>query len=313
MELRQLRSFLVVAQELSFTKAAARLQVAQPPLTQQIHRLEADLGVRLFERTTRRVTLTAAGEALQREMSVLLPQFDDAIMHLREVAAGRHGRIAIGFIEPAGFEVVPATVKAFRLRYPDIEIVLKQLTSLEQIEALRQHAIQIGFLRRQPTIRRDISMRRIRREPLAVITSGSHPLARSNAPIHLSELAHEDFVMIQRSADPVIYDALEDACRRAGFSLQRAQVASHLNAVLSLVAARCGITFAFPAVAHTPQSPLHVRPLADKPALISDLHVAWLADQVTPVMKNFLDVAVEVNRSPILGSRPTRASSAAGR
>jgi DNA-binding transcriptional LysR family regulator len=293
MELRQLQRFLVVAEELSFTKAAKRLHIAQPPLTQQIHRLEADLGVQLFDRTTRRVSLTPAGEALRRDVSALLAQFDDALDHARQIAAGRRGRIVVGFIEPAVFDVLPRTVNAFRRRYPDIEVALRELSSVNQVEALRQGTIDVALLRRQPTIRRDIATKRIRREPLSLVTSVRHPLARSNAPVRLSELADEQFVMVNRSNDPILYDYVETACRRAGFTMQRAQVANQLSTVLSLVAAQVGITFGTPAAVQGAGARLHVRPLADKPALMVDMHVAWLADQVTPASKNFLDVLTQ--------------------
>jgi DNA-binding transcriptional LysR family regulator len=147
MELRQLRYFLVVADELHFARAAERLHITQPPLTVAVRRLERELGVRLFDRTTRRVTLTAAGQAFRDRIQVAVADIDDAAGDVADVAAGKSGKIRVGFVSSASYTTVPEAIRAFRQHRPRVDLVLHPLTSGEQVEQLLDGNLDLGLIR----------------------------------------------------------------------------------------------------------------------------------------------------------------------
>ena len=180
MELRHLRYFIAVAEELNFTRAAERLHMAQPPLSQQIQHLEAQLGFQLFRRTKRRVQLTEAGRVFFEESQKILQQVDRAIQLGKQTSRGELGQLTVGFVSSSAHNVVPAILQAFRTRCPAVKLELHELTTNEQLQRLRFGQIDIGFVR--PPIEEDgINSEIVFREPLIVALPETHPAADSRA------------------------------------------------------------------------------------------------------------------------------------
>jgi DNA-binding transcriptional LysR family regulator len=215
MELRQLRYFIAVADELHFTRAAARLGIAQPPLSQQVRRLEQDLGVRLFDRTNRRVQLTDVGRAFLTEAKLTLVQADRAIDVARRAPTSQAGRIVIGAQGTAEVSVFPRVLPRFLKRYPDVDVTLQTpLMPPEQVAMLRDGQIDVGFLRlpvRDPAL----VVVPILSEPLIAALPMRHPLARRRS-VTLQELAASTFVMFRRRYAPGLYDVIMGVWRAAG-------------------------------------------------------------------------------------------------
>src|SRR3954453_15892050 len=201
MELRHLRYFVAVAEELHFGRAARRLQLAQPPLSRQIQGLEQELGVRLLERTKRHVELTPAGKVFLEHARKLLTEADHAVAAARRAARGEIGRLAIGFVGAATYSALPELLRVFHTRFPDVELVLYEMTSAHQHDALREGRIEVGFVR--PAIPDDTLARRVARgEPLVAALPAGHRLARRDEPIPLSDLAGEPFILFPRDPRP---------------------------------------------------------------------------------------------------------------
>src|SRR5262245_30953575 len=192
-ELRHLRYFLVVAEELHFTRAAERLHIAQPPLSQMIRRLEHELGVSLFHRTKRQVALTDAGVIFLEEAKRALAQAEHAIQSVRRAHKGELGRLTVGFIGSAAYSVLPPIVRRFRQLYPDVDLNLQELSTVQQVRALREGQLQVGFLRpfeQEPTLKRTVVLR----EPLLVALPEHHWLSQQ-AKISMRMLANESFIL----------------------------------------------------------------------------------------------------------------------
>ncbi|MBE9095292.1 LysR family transcriptional regulator [Tychonema sp. LEGE 07203] len=239
MELRHLRYFIAVAEELNFTRAAERLHIAQPPLSQQIQHLEAELGFQLFRRTKRTVQLTAAGQVFFEESQKILLQVDRAIQLGRQTSRGELGQLTVGFVSSASHNVVPPILQAFRTRYWAVKLELHELTTNEQLQRLRCGRIDLGFVR--PPVEEDgINSEIVFREPLMVALPETHPL--TDRPfVELRELSGEPFISFGRSQAPGLYDAIVSLCQQAGFSPIAGQEAIQMQTIISLVAAEMGV------------------------------------------------------------------------
>jgi len=239
-ELRHLRYFVAVAEELHFGRAARRLHIAQPPLSQQIRRLEHDLGVSLLHRTSRRVELTDAGRAFLAEARLTLAQAQRAMQVASLAAAGAVGQLIIGHMGSAELNVFPRLLPAFRKRYPAVELAFQLLGATEQFEALHDGEIHVGFLR-LPANDRSLTVRPIVREPLVAVLPDHHPLARRRS-LALRALRGERFVLFPRPHAPGYYDALVAICRQAGLEPTIVRETSRLHTALSLVATGRGVS-----------------------------------------------------------------------
>ena len=239
MELRHLRYFIAVAETLHFGRAAALLHIAQPPLSQQIRRLENELGVRLFHRTNRRVELTDAGHALLDEARRTLAQADRAATVAMKAGRGEVGRFVIGYMASAELSVFPKVLPVFRKRYPDVELVLQILPPREQFEQLRAGRLHVGFVR-LPATDRNLIVVPIFSEPLVAVLPKRHSLGRHRS-ISLQALRDEHFVLFPRQHAPGYYDSLVDICRQAGFDPKPVQESEKLHTILSLVAMGRGV------------------------------------------------------------------------
>ena len=290
MELRHLRYFVAVAEELHFGRAAKRLYIAQPPLSQQIHQLEEELGVSLFKRTNRRVELTDAGQAFLDEAYKILAQVEQAKLLAQRTARGEVGKLALGFISSAAFELLPRLLYAYREQYPQIHVSLHEMEKDEQIAALFSRQIQIGLLR--PAVdSSELCSETILREPLLLALPSRHPLV-SKAQISIHDLANETFVLQPRHWVLGLYDRVMSLCYSAGFSPNVKQEAADTYLLIGLVAANMGISFV-PASARSLRSQgVIYRDLQDSTIQI-EMAVAWRRDDNSPAVEAFLNLTRE--------------------
>lgn len=245
MELRHLRYFVILAEELHFGRAAKRLGISQPPLSQQIRALELNLKATLFERTNRRVELTPAGQALLVEARATLDQAERAVNIVGKAQRGEIGELKVGFA-PSAPLIVPftATVVAFRNTLPGIRLVLNEQVTTDQIDALLERRLHIGFIRSPttPDIPEALVAVELYREPLAVFLRANHPLARQRRSVPLKALADEAFVFFPRGSGTSLYDQVFAMCRKAGFTPRIDQEAKGNATILGLVAVGLGVS-----------------------------------------------------------------------
>ncbi|WP_445244103.1 LysR family transcriptional regulator [Microcoleus sp. OTE_8_concoct_300] len=287
MELRHLRYFIAVAEELNFTRAAEKLHIAQPPLSQQIQHLEAELGFQLFRRTKRTVHLTAAGQVFFEEAGKILQQVDRAIQLGRQTSRGELGQLTIGFVSSSAHNVVPAILQAFRTRCPAVKLELQELTTNEQLQRLRFGQIDIGFVR--PPVEEDgINSEIIFREPLIVALPETHPLA-SRAHLGLRELSTEPFILFPRSLAPGLYDPIVSLCQQAGFSPIAAQEAIQMQTIVSLVAAEMGVAIVPASMQNFQRSGVVYKALPESTCIVT-IALIWRSDP-TAAVQRFLEVA----------------------
>jgi DNA-binding transcriptional LysR family regulator len=244
MELRHLRYFVVLAEELHFSRAARRLGISQPPLSQQIRALELSLKAPLFERTNRRVELTEAGRALLVEARATLDQAERAATIVGQAQRGEIGELRIGFA-PSAPLIAPftASILAFRKAAPGVRLVLGEQVTTEQIDALLQRRLHIGFIRSPsaPDLPDAIAAIELYREPLSVFMRADHPLARGRT-VPLKALANEPFIFFPRSHGTSLYDQVFALCRKAGFAPRIDQEARGNATILGLVAVGLGVS-----------------------------------------------------------------------
>jgi DNA-binding transcriptional LysR family regulator len=297
MELRHLRYFAAVAETCHFGQAADQLHVAQPALSYAIRQLEDELDVTLFNRTTRQVSLTPAGEFLRSEAARILAGVDDAERGVRRIAAGRSGLLRVGLTGTAAFSHLPRLARILRQELPGVamEIQADMLTPL-QCEQLRSGALDIGVLR-PPAVGDDIEMRTIDVEPLVLAVSADHRLA-AEPVVSLTDLRSESFVAYA-SRDSAVNDAVLRSCKRAGFVPHREHAAPGTAVLLALVAAGFGVAVLPASVRALPLQGLVFRDLADGGSI--ELALAWrrggdnpVVDAVVNVLSSaFAPVAVE--------------------
>jgi len=244
MELRHLRYFVALSEELHFGRAAQRLGISQPPLSQQIQALERSLNARLFARTNRRVELTDAGRAFLVEARATLAQAERAMAVVGQAERGEIGEIRIGFMPSA--PLIPGftrTVLAFRHDFPGVRLVLQEQVTTQQIDELVEGSLQVGFIRSpdEPELPDVLAAIEMSREPLMVFLRADHPLARGRA-LAPAALAAEPFVFFPRNSGTSLYDQVMELCRKAGFSPRVEQEARANATILGLVAAGLGIS-----------------------------------------------------------------------
>ena len=196
MELRHLRYFVTVAEELHFGRAAKRLHMAQPPLSQQIRQLEEQLGIALFHRTSHHVALTEAGAVFLNEVRRLLAQLEESCRTVQCVGRGEVGSLRLGFIDSAVYDVLPILLQAYHARFPDVEVVLRQRASWEQIDDIQQQQLDLGIVR-PPVPQASLETLTIRQEPFVVVLPRGHSLVEQQQ-IPLAALAQEPFVFFSR-------------------------------------------------------------------------------------------------------------------
>ncbi|MGJ0383879.1 LysR family transcriptional regulator [Paenarthrobacter nicotinovorans] len=263
MELRQLRYFLVVADELHFGRAAERLHLTQPPLTVAIRRLETELGVQLFDRTTRRVALTPAGEAFRNRIQGAVTELDDAASDVASVAAGFSGRIRVGFVSSASYSIIPEAIRVFRERRPRVELVLSPLTSGEQIEQLLDGELDLGVLR-DPGEVPGLTLELLSTEALVAVVPEAHPLA-SRAEIRPQDFQGEPMILFPYRLMPGFIARVLNLFDKAGVSPYVVQQTIHQETVLGLVAAGLGLSILPESVRRFQMPGVVAKPITGRP------------------------------------------------
>ncbi|WP_436771044.1 LysR family transcriptional regulator [Yinghuangia sp. YIM S09857] len=296
MELRHLTAFVAVAEELHFGRAARRLQMAQPPLSQQIRTLERELGVQLFERNTRSVRLTSAGQSFLEPARTVLLDADVAARAAKAAALGEYGRVTVGFAGASSHESLPRLTRAVRAAHPGIELVLTGQTYANvALAQIAEGALDLGFVR-LPVNRPGVRARVIHEEELICALPSDHPLAR-HARIPVAALAEEPFVGFPANAGSSLRDATVRACEAAGFLPVVVQEAPDSHTILALVAAGVGVTFTLTSCRHIQQTGLAYRPLDGAPIRLRAA-LAWRADNPSAALRSVLAVAEQVLPTP---------------
>lgn len=292
MELRHLRYFVAVAEELHFGRAAERLHMAQPPLSQQIKALEAELGVRLFERNRRKVELTAAGRVLLPEARDILTRGHDLGRLARAAANGEAGRLDIAFTGSVPFnDLLPRILGAFRRRYSDVAVSLREMSTGSQIEALTEGRLDIGFARpADSNVPPGITAYRILREPLLLVLPADHPLA-GRQRIAMTEVFGEGLVMNPRHIGTGLYDKITTLCGRAGYVPHIAVEAHQMSTMISLVGAGLGLAVVPQTMRRMGIEGVAFAAIDDDLAFI-DLLLIHRNGPLTPVAANFMAVAL---------------------
>jgi DNA-binding transcriptional LysR family regulator len=291
MELRHLRYFVTVAEELHFRRAAERLNMTQPPLSQQIRQLEDELGVQLFNRVGRSIELSDAGRVFLEEAQQTLAQVEYAVQAARRAARGEIGRLVVGFVGTAAYRVLPSTLRVFQERFPNVEVVLREMTTLHQAKALRAEQMDVGFLR-PPVDGSGLEVETVFREPLVVALTETHPLT-VNERVTLEMLASEPFILFPRWSRPTLYDQIMCLCQQVGFSPQVAQKANQVEAILGLVSVGMGVTLLPASIQEWRRSGVVYKSLANVD-LLDEMAVAWRQNDASSVLKVFLEVVREV-------------------
>jgi DNA-binding transcriptional LysR family regulator len=291
MEFRQLQLFIAVAEELHFGRAAARIGMAQPPFSQQIRRLETELGVELLTRTSRRVALTAAGARLLEEARALLARRTDVVHAVRQAASGEEGTLRVGFAASSAFGVLPDIVSRFRKRFPKVKLELNDSETLEVTAALASGALDLAILR-GPLRHEGLTIERLLRERFVLALPARHPRARQQV-IALSSLANEPFVLFPRHSAPGLHDLVTSMCLAAGFSPNIHQEASSWPSVVGMVEAGLGLTIAPASSRALCPKGVVFRALSGAPGL-AELVVAFPGPRPSPAAQHFRVLAHEV-------------------
>lgn len=274
MDLRQLGYFVAVARERHMGRAAERLSLSQPPLTRQIQALEAELGVKLFKRTARGMSLTPAGETLLKDASGILGMVDVAADRTRRAGSGRMGRLGVGVYGSSIFGVVPRVLSMFAVEHPDVQLAMHHAPTAEQVVALRQGRVLVVFERWLPD-EADIVVEPLAREPLLLALSERHALARRET---VDVEALHDQTLVTGLAPTLIAGALE-LCRRHGFEPRFAPPESDIVMATLVVAAGLGVTIVPDSMVNVRFPGIVYRPLKARGGAFMEVHCYYLKDE----------------------------------
>ena len=291
MELRDLRYFVAVAEDLHFSRAAERLHMTQPALSRQIRALEAELEVQLFYRTKRSVKLTVAGQAFLEDAQQILHHVDQAMSTARRTARGETGQLRLSFTTSALRSVVPGVVREFRNRYPDVQLTMTERSTREQVEAFQAHQLDVGFLY-PPVDEKLLAITPIQTETWVVALPKEHPLAL-HQPLRLSDLATESFIMHPRQEGPYFYDQIIHLCQQAGFRPHVVQEVAACQTRSGLVAVGIGIAFVPEALQNAGDTAVVYRQLkGNAPSL--QLAIVRRRDDCSPIVQHFFQIFEEI-------------------
>jgi DNA-binding transcriptional LysR family regulator len=299
MELRHLRYFVAVAEEQHITRAAQRLGIQQPPLSQQIRDLERELGVQLFERTPRSIKLNAAGQVFLKDARRLLSDAQDAAMHVRRAARGESGRIAVGYTSSASLHpLVPRLVRSFQARYPQVDLEFQENATRDLLEAVAGDAVDAAFVRssvdRYPGLRAVL----LGKEPVVVALPVGHPLAGRRKALALAELADEAWILYRRADGPGIQDELMPAWRKAGITPRIAADVPRLLSAVTLVAAGRGMALVPQALSALHTESVVYRKLDASSAFTIPLNLVFRQDPPAPVSRFVAMAQAQLRRRP---------------
>lgn len=289
-ELRLWRQFVAVAEELHFGRAAQRLHMTQPPLTQAIAQLERLLQVRLFDRTKRSVQLTAAGEALLPQARELLARALSLPAQARAAAGGQIGRLRLAFVSTIGFAALPQWLRAFRARYPQLQLELIEATGDVQLQALARGDIDAGFMLHSPGFAPPgLERLSVQHEPVLLALPEQHPLARAGR-LTLAAVLAEPLVLFPRRILPSLHDALFAMYHAGGREPRVAQEAIQMQTIVNLVSAGLGLAWVPQSVREFQRSGVVYRQLGGRQAQLvprCETSLVWAQD--TPALQRFVD------------------------
>lgn len=299
-ELRQLRYFLAVAEELNFTRAAARIGIAQPPLSQQIIALEAQLGAQLFVRSRRAVSLTREGEAFVAYARRIINATQTAAEVIQSISRGEDGPLSIGAIFSSIYLVAPVLLPVFSQRFPNVRLQLQEMTISQQVAALNEEQIDVGILR-GPVAMPGIETLELFEEPFVAVVPASSPLAKRKT-LTVREIANEPLIRVYPSANRDYSRLMLASLSDAGYTLNVVQEVMDTHTLIGLVAAGFGISMV-PASLRK----IHIDGISyveiegDTPT--TTLQLAWRSDSPSPILKHFIAAALEL--APSLGKPAT--------
>lgn len=297
MELRHLRYFLAVAEEGHMTRAAERLGIQQPPLSQQIRALETELDVQLFRRKPRGMELTEAGRSLLDDARNILEQIARARAKAERTARGEQGTIVVGFTSSAPFHpFVPGVIRQFRESFPRVTLVLEEHGTGELVEGVRTEQIDAAFIRSPVADLQGLAVYELLEERMFVALPNGHPHAPAtpgdeDAPLAIGDLAAEPFILYRRRAGPGFYDSIIAACHQAGFTPHIAQEAPRIPATLNLVAAGLGVSLVPASLRDLRMSGVAYRSLKPRPCLKAPLNLACRATDHSAAARKFVAMA----------------------
>ncbi|WP_256079283.1 LysR family transcriptional regulator [Massilia sp. YIM B04103] len=290
-ELRQLRYFLTVAEELHFGRAAKRLHMTQPPLSQAIQGLEELLGARLFERNRRGVALTPAGDALLPEARRLLEQAQELPAIVQRAAAGEAGRLSLAFVSSADYSVLPPFLRAYRSAYPQVQIRLQEATSDLQLDELLHGRIDAGLL--IPPLpekaKAELAYLPVLSEPLILAAPADLAGLPPEGAVDLAALPPLPLIVFPRAISPGLHDAILAVFRTAGITPAIGQEAIQMQTIVSLVSAGMGIALVPQSVSNLRRPGVEYRPLRQSTPLV-ETGLAWRRDNASPVLRGFLEL-----------------------
>jgi DNA-binding transcriptional LysR family regulator len=291
MELRHIRYFLAVAEERHFTRAAAKVGIGQPPLSQQIKDLEAEIGAALFRRVAHGAELTPAGEAflaMVQEMPALAEQAKNAA---RRASRGEMGSLRVGFTASAAFNpVVPSAIRAFRRAYPGVALSLAEANTIPLVQGLLDGTLDAAFLRPDDAGSDGLQLRHLSEERMMVVLPSAHPIAASSE-IKLAMLKDEPLLMFPRAAGPTLFDTIIAACREAGFEPELGQSAPQIASLVTLVAADLGFSIVPASMRQVAVAGVIYRELAGV-APLARVALAIRRGESSRVVRNFVARAV---------------------
>src|SRR3979411_3196154 len=291
MELRQIRSFLSIAETLHFGRTAELIHLSQPALSLQIRALEEEVGVRLFERNRRKTTLTAAGFAFRDDAIRALSHLDQAIRRAKLAANGKLGLLRIGFISTAGSEIVPNIFRQFRELNPEVEFSLRAIPTTDQVQMLETGSLDIGFLRLPIGGHSSLDVLTVHREPFILVVPASHELAKRKR-VRLREVSGQDFVMYERAYAPGFHDLIFGMLRDAGIIPNVRQSAGEMPTLISLVDSGMGVAILPASAVKRSVASVVACEIADKIPK-SEIGIAVRKGNRTPVLDNFRSFALE--------------------
>jgi DNA-binding transcriptional LysR family regulator len=291
MELRHIRYFLAVAEERHFTRAAARVGIGQPPLSQQIKDLEDEIGARLFHRVAYGAELTAAGEAFLESVKKMPILADRAVKAAQRASRGETGSIRIGFTTSSAFNVaVPAAIRAFRRAYSDVDLTLEEAYTTRLVAGLQDGSLDAAFLRADAAGVEAFHLRPLSESAMVAVLPDSHPAA-AQQEVDLATLRKDTFLLVPRLISPTLYDSVIAACRKAGFEPMIGQIAPQIGSIAILVAAELGVS-----IVPASMSQLQVAGVVYR-AIVGDAPIAALAlahrrGETSPIVRNFIARAI---------------------
>ena len=285
--IRHLWLFLAIAEEKHFGRAAKRLGMSQPPLTEQIQVLEHALKVRLFDRSRRGAQLTPVGQAILPAVRKFAEQLESLELAVREAVAGQIGTVTIGAITSAILEVLPALIEQVRQNHPGLTIAVKEIDSYEAIPALEAGDIDLAFARLEGNLGENINSLPIRQDRLAVALPAAHPLCERSG-LYLADLAEEDFIMFARKVSPLSFDALISACGNSGFSPRILHEVRSVASQIAFVGCKQGVALVPDSLQLMAPPAVVIRPLEDGLHVVTTA-MAWSSKRQNPLIDIVID------------------------